>query len=83
MGWSLVSDKFLEIANQVVQLRHLDVILDHVARIKEADRLNVLFDGLIVLFLLKEFVCVLLDNLALDLSREVCLLRNGLSLSIV
>ena len=79
----LITDELLEVADQVVQLGHLNVILDDVARIEEANRLNVLLDGLIVLFLLEELVSVLLDNLTLDLSREVCLLGDGLGLSVM
>ena len=83
MRRSLVTDELLEVADQVVQLRHLNVILDDVARVEEANRLNVLLDGLIVLFLLEELVSVLLDNLTLDLLWEVSLLSNSLSFSVV
>ena len=83
MRRSLVTDGLLEVADQVVQLRHLNVILDDVARIEEANRLNVLLNGLIVFFLLEELVSVLLDNLTLDLSWEVCLLGDGLGLGVM
>ena len=79
----LVTDELLEVADQVVQLGHLNVILDDVARVEEANRLNILLDGFVVLFLLEELVRVLLDNLTLDLPREVCLLGDGLGLSVM
>ena len=53
MRRSLVTDELLEVADQVVQLGHLNVILDDVARIEEANCLNVLLNGLIILFLLE------------------------------
>ena len=79
----LISDQLLQVLNQVVQLRHLDVVLNDVARIQEANRLNVLLNRLIVLLLLEEFVGVLLNDLTLDLTWEVCLFSDGLSFSIV
>ena len=83
MSRSLVTDELLEVADQVVQLGHLNVVLNDVARIKEANRLDILLDSLVVLFLLEELVSVLLDNLTLDFSWEVCLLGNCLGLSVM
>ena len=61
----------------------MDVILNDIARIQEANRLDVLLDGLVILLLLEELVGVLLDYLTLDLSREVRLAGNGLRLGVV
>ena len=64
-------------------MSHLDIVLDHVTWIEESNRLNVLLDGLVVLFLLEEFIGMLLDNLALNFAREICFFCDSLSLSIV
>ena len=61
----------------------MDVVLDDVARIEEPDRLDVLLNGLVVLLLVEQLVRMLLDDLALDLAREVRLLRDRLSLRVV
>jgi hypothetical protein len=70
-------DQLFQILDQIVQLRHLDVVLDHIARIEEANGHHVLLDCLIVLLLIEKLVGVLLDDLALDLPREVGILCNG------
>ena len=79
----LIPNQLLQVPDQVVQLGYLNVVLDDVARVEEADSLDVLLDGLIILFLLEELVSMLLDDLALDLAGEVCLFGDGLCLSIV
>ena len=83
LGRLLVTDELFQVLNQVVELCDLDEVLNDVAWVEEADRLNILFNCFVVLFLLKQFIRVLFDNLALDLSREVCLLRYGLRLCIM
>ena len=70
-------DQLFQILDQIVQLRYLDVVLDHIARIEEANGHHVLLDCLIVLLLIEKLVGVLLDDLALDLPREVGILCNG------
>ena len=79
----LISNQLLQVPDQVVQLGYLNVVLDDVARVEEADSLDVLLDGLVVLFLLEELVSVLFDDLTLDLAGEVCLFGDGLRLSVV
>ena len=76
-------DELLQVLDQIVQLCHLDVVLNHVTRVQEADRLDILFDSFIILLLLEQFVSMLLNDLALDLTWEVCLFSDGLCLSIV
>ena len=83
LGRLLVTDELFQVLNQVVELCDLDEVLNDVAWVEEADRLNILFNCFVVLFLLKQFIRVLFDNLALDLSREVCLLRYCLRLCIM
>ena len=83
LGRLLVTDELFQVLNQVVELCDLDEVLNDVAWVEEADRLNILFNCFVVLFLLEQFIRVLLDNLALDLSREVCLLRYYLRLCIM
>ena len=83
LGGFLISDQLLKVLDQVIKLCDLNVVLNDIAGVQKANRLNVLLDGFIVLFLLEKFVSVLLDNLTLDLTREVSLLGNGLRLSIV
>ena len=53
MRWPLISNQFLKVSDQVVQLSHLDVVLDHITRIQEANRLDVLLYRFIVLLLLE------------------------------
>lgn len=79
----VIANEFLQVSDQVVKLGDLDVVLDDVAGVQEADSLDVLLNRIIVLLLLEKFVGVLLDDLALDLGREVCLLRDRLGLCIV
>ena len=57
--------------------------MDHITWIEEADRFDILLNGLVVLFLLEELISVFFDNLALDFTGEVRLLRYGLGLSVV
>lgn len=57
--------------------------MNHITWIEEADRFYILLNGLVVLFLLEELIGVLFDNLALDFTGEVRLLRYGLGLSVV
>lgn len=83
LGRLLVTDELFQVLNQVVELCDLDEVLNDVAWVEEADRLYILFNCFVVLFLLKQFIRVLFDNLALDLSWEVCLLRYGLRLCIM
>lgn len=83
LGRLLVTDELFQVLNQVVELCDLDEVLNDVAWVEEADRLNILFNCFVELFLLEQFICVLFDNLALDLSWEVCLLRYGLRLCIM
>ena len=79
----LVSNQLLQVLDQIVQLRHLNVVLDHVTWIQEANSLDILFDCLIIFLLLEQLVSMFLNNLTLDLTREVCLFGDGLRLSIV
>lgn len=83
LGRLLVTDELFQVLNQVVELCDLDEVLNDVAWVEEADRLNILFNCFVVLFLLKQFIRVLFDNLTLDLSREVCLFSYGLRLCIM
>ena len=78
-----VTDQLLQILDQVVELLDLNEVLNDIARVKETYCLNVLLDRFVILLLLEQFISVLLDNLALDLSRKVCLLSYRLGLSIV
>ena len=57
--------------------------MNDITRVEETDGLDILLDCFVVLLLLEQFVSVLLDNLALDLTWEVRLLCDGLSLSVV
>ena len=57
--------------------------MNHITWIEETDRFDILLNGLVVLFLLEELIGVLFDNLALDFTGEVRLLRYGLGLSVV
>ena len=79
----LISNQLVQVLDQIVQLRHLDVILDHITRVEEADCLNILLDSLVILFLMEQLVSVLFNDLALNLTGEVRLLRNGLGFRIV
>ena len=79
----LISNQLVQVLDQIVQLRHLDVILDHITRVEEADCLNILLDSLVILFLMEQLVSVLFNDLALNLTGEICLLRNGLGFRIV
>lgn len=78
-----VTDQLLQILDQVVELLDLNEVLNDIAWVKETYCLNVLLDRFVILLLLEQFISVLLDNLALNLSRKVCLLRYRLGLSIV
>lgn len=64
-------DKVLQISNQVWQLRHFNVSLDHITWIQVPDCLNELLESIIILFLFIKIICVLLRNLSNDLAREV------------
>jgi len=64
-------DQLLQVGNQVLQLGDLDVPLDHIARIKMTNRIDELFEGIIVLLLLIQIVSVLLGYLSDDLLREL------------
>ena len=79
----LIANELVQVFYQVVELGHLNVVLDDVAWVEEADRFDVLLDGVIVLFLVEKFVGVLFYYLALDLSREVCFFGNCLRFSVV
>ena len=79
----LIANELVQILDQVVQLRHLNVVLNDITRIQEANSLDILFDRFVVLLLVEEFVGVLFDNLTLDLAREVRLFCDGLRLSVV
>lgn len=78
-----VTNQLLQILDQVVELLDLNEVLNDIARVEETYSLNVLLDRFVILLLLEQFISVLLDNLALDLSRKICLLRYCLGLSIV
>lgn len=60
----------------------LDVPLDNVAGVEEADRLDKLVDRVVVLLLVKQFIGVLLDDLALDLGWELGILGDLLRLHV-
>ena len=79
----LISDQLVQVLDQIVQLRHLYVILDHITWVEEADCLDILLDSLVILFLMEQLVSVLFNDLALNLTREVRLLRDGLGFRIV
>ena len=79
----LVADQPVQVLDQVVELSDLDVVLNDVAWIEEPNGLDVLLNSLIVLFLMEKLVSVLLDDLTLDLAREVGLFCDGLRLGVV
>ena len=57
--------------------------MNDITWVQEANRFNVLLDGFIVLLLLEQLVSVLLNDLTLDLLREVGFLGDRLSFSIM
>ena len=69
-GCFVVSDKFLKILYQIIQLSHLNVVLDDIAGVQKVDCLHILLDRFVILFLLEQFVCMLLDYLTLDVLWE-------------
>ena len=78
-----VSNELLEVSNQVVQLSDLDVVLNDITGVQEADSLDVLIDCFIVFLLLEKFVSMLFDNLTLDLPGEVGFLSDSLGLGVM
>mmetsp|Transcript_28932 Transcript_28932/g.35790 ORF Transcript_28932/g.35790 Transcript_28932/m.35790 type:complete len:703 (-) Transcript_28932:22-2130(-) len=78
-----ISDQLIQVLDQVIELCDLDVVLDDIAGVEEANSFDVLLDSLIVLLLVEELVGVLLNYLTLDLAGEVRLLCDRLSLRIV
>ena len=73
-------DEVLKVGNQVRQLRHLDVTLDHITRVQVPYGLNELFESIIILLLLIKVVCMLLGYFGDDFPREISGSRDVLSL---
>jgi len=69
-----VLGQLLQIGDQIVQLRHLDISLNHIRWIQVTDRLLVLLDSLLVIPLRVELVSVFLANLSDDVGREACVI---------
>lgn len=63
-------NQLLQVHDQIIQLRHLNKSLDHVARIQVANRLFVLGDCILEVLLVIEFVSVLLTDLSDDVGWE-------------
>lgn len=72
--------QLLQVLNQVVELRHLDISLDHVRGVQVANRFLVLLDSLFVVPLRVELVCVLLADLSDNIVGEVRIRSNFLCL---
>ena len=70
----------LKVGNQVWQLRHLDVTLDHITGVKVSDGLDELLESIVILLLLIQVVCMLLRYFCDDFPREICGSGNILSL---
>lgn len=79
----LISDQLVQVLDKVIELSDLDVVLDDVTRVQETNRLDILLNRFIILLLVEEFVGVFFNDLALNLSREVCLFCDRLRLCIV
>ena len=73
--------QLLQVSDQILQLRHLDVTLDHVARIEMTNGIDELLECIIVLFLFIEIVSMLFGYLGNDLLRELGGLRYLLRFS--
>ena len=75
------SNQFFQVLNQIVQLWHLDVPLNHIARIEVPNRLYVLIDRLLVaLLVVIQVVSTSLRDLSSNLGRKLS--SNGDVLSL-
>ena len=75
---SLVFNQSLQILDHIVELGHLEVVLNDVGRIEEPNRFNVLLDCFVKLFLRKKLIGVLFYYFRLDVFGEVGVARNCL-----
>lgn len=73
--------QLLQVGDEVLQLWHLDVALNHVAWVEVSDSIDELLECIIVLFLFIEVVGMLLRYFSDDLLRKLSSLRYLLSLS--
>ena len=70
--------KFFEVSDQVLELWHLDELLNYVARVEMANRLYVLSNCFVVLLHLVELVSVVLRNFSDNVRWEFGLIRDVL-----
>lgn len=60
----------LQVFDEIIELFDFDVAVDDVAWVQEAKCLDVLFDSLVIFFLLEKLVGMLFGDLLDDLGRE-------------
>ena len=83
LGCFVISDKFLEILDQIVELSDLNIVLNDVAWVQKVDGLHILLDCLIILLLLEQFVSMLFDDLTLDILWKACFSCNSKCFSVM
>lgn len=88
-------NEFLQVSDQVLELWHLDIALDHITRVEMPDGIHELLQGIIVLLLFIQVISMLLRDFRNDLLRELgglgnflglceqTLLQKGLNLNVV